>query len=288
MGSHLSHHLGRALQMTNILRDIDEDAAMGRLYLPREALAEAGIADADIAEVLANPTLDQACSHPRRARAAAFRRGRKDHGALRAQQRTLAPPDGRRLSPHARQARRTRLAPAAPKVAPLEAAGHMGDPASRPPLMANGTVHIIGAGLAGLSAAVELAGSGRKVIVHELARYAGGRCRSYFEPALGLTIDNGNHLLLSGNHAALALLKTIGSGHALVGPEEAEFAFADLASGARWLVRPNMGPLPWWIFSSARRVPGTRAIDYLRACALLLPTGDRRLGEVMSLQRDAL
>jgi presqualene diphosphate synthase len=60
-GLALSHHLGRALQMTNILRDIDEDAAIGRLYLPREALSEAGIADADIADVLASPALDSAC-----------------------------------------------------------------------------------------------------------------------------------------------------------------------------------------------------------------------------------
>ena len=42
-GVDLSHHLGRALQLTNILRDIDEDAAMGRIYLPREMLAEAGL-----------------------------------------------------------------------------------------------------------------------------------------------------------------------------------------------------------------------------------------------------
>jgi presqualene diphosphate synthase len=59
-GHDLSHHLGRALQMTNILRDIDEDATVGRLYLPREALSEAGIINIDIAEVLANPKLDQA------------------------------------------------------------------------------------------------------------------------------------------------------------------------------------------------------------------------------------
>jgi phytoene synthase len=60
-GQALSHHLGRALQMTNILRDIDEDADIGRLYLPREALREAGIAEAGIAEVLASPALDRAC-----------------------------------------------------------------------------------------------------------------------------------------------------------------------------------------------------------------------------------
>jgi phytoene synthase len=39
----LAHHLGRALQLTNILRDIDEDAAIGRVYLPRELLLEAGV-----------------------------------------------------------------------------------------------------------------------------------------------------------------------------------------------------------------------------------------------------
>lgn len=57
----LAHHLGRALQLTNILRDLDEDAVMGRLYLPREALTEAGIAHQDIAKVLADPSLDKAC-----------------------------------------------------------------------------------------------------------------------------------------------------------------------------------------------------------------------------------
>ncbi len=77
--------------------------------------------------------------------------------------------------------------------------------------MAAGTVHIVGAGLAGLAAAVGLVGTGREIVVHELAPQAGGRCRSYFELALGLTIDNGNHLLLSANYAALGFLKTIGS-----------------------------------------------------------------------------
>jgi presqualene diphosphate synthase len=61
-GRELAHHLGRALQLTNILRDLDEDAAAGRLYLPREALAEAGIDVADPSVVLANPSLDRACA----------------------------------------------------------------------------------------------------------------------------------------------------------------------------------------------------------------------------------
>ena len=60
-GRELAHHLGRALQLTNILRDLDEDAAMGRLYLPREALHDAGIAGSDPRDVLAHPAIGQAC-----------------------------------------------------------------------------------------------------------------------------------------------------------------------------------------------------------------------------------
>ncbi len=61
-GRELAHHLGRALQLTNILRDLDEDAAMGRLYLPREALHDAGIPGSDPRDVLTHPALDEACA----------------------------------------------------------------------------------------------------------------------------------------------------------------------------------------------------------------------------------
>jgi len=61
-GRQLAHHLGRALQLTNILRDLDEDAAAGRLYLPQQALAEADINAADPSIVLASSSLDRACA----------------------------------------------------------------------------------------------------------------------------------------------------------------------------------------------------------------------------------
>jgi presqualene diphosphate synthase len=61
-GRPLAHHLGRALQLTNILRDLDEDAAIGRVYLPREALAEAGIDNTEPRHVVAHPKLAQACA----------------------------------------------------------------------------------------------------------------------------------------------------------------------------------------------------------------------------------
>jgi squalene synthase HpnD len=58
----LAHHLGRALQLTNILRDIDEDAGLGRLYLPREGLLEAGITDTDPVKVAGDPALPKVCA----------------------------------------------------------------------------------------------------------------------------------------------------------------------------------------------------------------------------------
>jgi len=106
-----------------------------------------------------------------------------------------------------------------------------------------GTVHIIGAGLAGLSAALKLSARGSRVEVHEATAFAGGRCRSYHDAAVGMTIDNGNHLLLSGNRAALDYLADIGTADRLIGPPHAEFTFADLASGERWTAGCRCGSL---------------------------------------------
>jgi len=124
-------------------------------------------------------------------------------------------------------------------------------------------VHVIGAGLAGLSAAVALGEAGHTVTVVEAGPAAGGRCRSYFDRDLGLRIDNGNHLLLSGNRAAFAYLDTIGARSTLAMPAKPVFPFIDLNNGLRWVLRPNLGRIPWWVLSRRRRAPGTRATDHL-------------------------
>jgi hydroxysqualene dehydroxylase len=142
------------------------------------------------------------------------------------------------------------------------------------------TVHIIGAGLAGLAAAVKLARTPAKIVVHEATAYPGGRCRSYFDRAIGMTIDNGNHLVLSGNHAVQEFAGAIGSTNALVGPATADFPFVDMASGERWTLRINDG-LPWWIFDRKRRVPGTTVRDYLKVARLLRVADDAAVGDVL-------
>src|SRR5436190_20550195 len=129
--------------------------------------------------------------------------------------------------------------------------------------------HIIGAGLSGLSAAVRLANAGLRVHVHEATQQAGGRCRSYFDAATNLTIDNGNHLLLSGNQHALAYARAIGTEAGLVGPARAQFPFVDLATGQRWQLDLGGGRLPTSVFDEARRVPDTGLLDYLRLAPLI-------------------
>jgi hydroxysqualene dehydroxylase len=142
-------------------------------------------------------------------------------------------------------------------------------------------IYVIGAGLAGLSAAVALAGKGAPVTVIEASAQAGGRCRSYLDPILGMTLDNGNHFILSGNHAAFEYLNAIGSADRMVGPDEATLDFLDRRDGARWRIHPNPGPVPWWLASPRRRVAGTRLADYGPLLALIAPAKGRRISEVM-------
>lgn len=135
-------------------------------------------------------------------------------------------------------------------------------------------VHVVGAGLAGLAAAVTLAGAGRAVLLHEAGAQAGGRCRSYFDRELGCRIDNGNHLLLSGNRAVMSYLGAIGATNSLTGPASPRFPFLDLASGERWTIELSRGSWPGWIWDPERRVPGTGALDYLGICKLAWAAGD--------------
>jgi squalene-associated FAD-dependent desaturase len=88
--------------------------------------------------------------------------------------------------------------------------------------------------------------------------------------------------VLSGNRATLAFLATIGAADRLVGPPAAAVDFADLATGERWTLRPNDGRIPWWVFDPKRRVPGTRALDYLPAARLLRAPPQQRIDAALT------
>ncbi|PWC32409.1 hydroxysqualene dehydroxylase HpnE [Azospirillum sp. TSO35-2] len=127
------------------------------------------------------------------------------------------------------------------------------------------TVHVVGAGLAGLAASVRLVEAGRRVVLYEQAPQAGGRCRSFPDATLGRSVDNGSHMVLSGNRALLDYARRIGAGDALMELRSAAFPFLDLRDGAEWTLRP--GGL--WLFDPARRVPGSSPRDYLAALRTL-------------------
>ena len=125
------------------------------------------------------------------------------------------------------------------------------------------TAHVIGGGLAGLAAAVELARTGIPAVVYEATARPGGRCRAFHEPVLDRIIDNGNHLVLSGNRNVRRYLELIGAADRLAAPARPGFRFVDLTRGREFTLRPNRGSLPWWILRAGRRVPDTKAGDYL-------------------------
>ncbi|MGA7073924.1 hydroxysqualene dehydroxylase HpnE [Bradyrhizobium sp.] len=141
--------------------------------------------------------------------------------------------------------------------------------------------HIVGAGISGLSAAVRLANANFKVHLYEATQQAGGRCRSYFDAATNLTIDNGNHLLLSGNHHALAYARSIGTEAGLVGPKRAQFPFVDLTTGKRWQLDLGDGRLPLWVFDASRRVPDTGLSDYLALMPLIWSSPKRLISDAI-------
>ena len=140
-------------------------------------------------------------------------------------------------------------------------------------------VHVVGGGLAGLSAALTLADAGLAITLYEAGPACGGRCRSYDDRVLGTRLDNGNHLLLSGNRDAFAFLRRLGTEQTLGGPDRPLFPFIDLSSGERWTLELGDGRIPWWLLSRRRRIPGTALLDYAPLLTLLAANADATVAD---------
>jgi squalene-associated FAD-dependent desaturase len=129
-------------------------------------------------------------------------------------------------------------------------------------------IHVVGAGMAGQAAALRLPSHDHEVTLYDATGHAGGRCRSFYDDTLEREIDNGNHLILSGNSAANAYLAETDAHDTFVTPKTAVFPFLDLATGESWSIHPNSGRFPWWLFVPERRVPDSRMRDHLPALRL--------------------
>ncbi len=136
------------------------------------------------------------------------------------------------------------------------------------------TAHVIGAGVAGLAAALALAGRGHAVVLHEATPAAGGRCR-----ALPDGTDNGTHALIGANRAALRFLGRIGARAGWVEPEPDGLPVLDRRDGTAR--RVALSPLGW--ADPARRPAGASAAAVLALARLALPLGrDRPVAQAMA------
>lgn len=141
------------------------------------------------------------------------------------------------------------------------------------------TIHVVGAGLAGLAAAVRLADAGAAVVLHDKVRAAGGRCRSFYDPRFGRTIDYGIHMAFPGYRHLNAYLGDIDAPDALTGPRSASCRFVDTHQKTEWTVGPIARWLPWWL--GASRIPGSRPADYLALLRLALAGPQATVASIM-------
>ncbi|SCY25431.1 hydroxysqualene dehydroxylase [Microvirga guangxiensis] len=136
--------------------------------------------------------------------------------------------------------------------------------------------HIVGAGIAGLSAALATTEEGGEAVLYEAAPQAGGRCRT-IRSANGFSHDNGTHVLLTANRNALSLLKSIGARDRWIEPERKGLPLYDLPTK----VMHRVGLSPWSWLRPSRRPNGLGIADLLRLLRLAFPAQECSVASII-------
>ena len=201
-----AHDLGMAFQLTNIIRDIGEDARRGRIYIPMDELKQFNVPAADILNAKYSDNFTALMQFQSRTRREILRPGFCPVAGGQPQEPAPRPDHGGNL-PHA--ARRDQA-----RKLPGPAPAHRADPGPQTldrleNLGLRMKVAVIGGGWAGIAAAVELTAAGVSTTLYEAGRQPGGRARAVETD--GRRLDNGQHILLGAYRETLALMRQVGA-----------------------------------------------------------------------------
>ncbi len=267
-----AEQLGLAFQTTNILRDVRTDLGYGRIYLPAEDFERAGCTRDDLRKHGVNDNL----RHLYRIMAE-----RSQH-YYSAADRVLPPSDRPRLLAaqimrgvyyevlerirgrnfdvwhHATKFSKLTKVRLMHRAWRAESRWLKKGPAPTP----QKRVVVLGGGLAGLAASVELARSGHKVTLVEARQTLGGRAHSYRDPKTGDILDNGQHILMGCYTETLQFLKEIGSAHLLQGAPRLRLHYASEKFGVTRLAAPPL-PYPLHLLGAIAFFPEMSAKDRL-------------------------
>lgn len=142
--------------------------------------------------------------------------------------------------------------------------------------MMAGRTHIVGAGIAGLSAALAVAKEGGEAVLYEAAPQPGGRCRTVHATD-GFFHDNGTHVLFTANWHALSFLKAVGARKRWVEPEAAGLPLYDLQTGTV----QRIGLSPWSWLRPSRRPQGLGIADLTRIVRLAFPAQECSVASII-------
>lgn len=267
--------LGLALQLTNILRDVKKDASFGRIYLPQDELAAFGVSENEIMEGRWSPRLQQLLR---------FQALRARHYFAKAH-RLMVPEDRPRLvaAEIMREVyeellnkieRRQFDVMSSPvkigkfmKYCYLPTRAKRREKRARPRPPAPKKVVVLGAGYAGLACAAELVLRGHEVTLLESRALLGGRAHSFVEPKTGLTLDNGQHILMGCYHEMLALLRKLGVTDRLQTPPRLQVPFCSSRGNS---VLSATAPAPLHLLSALLNFSELSAADKFAAIRLAL------------------